>query len=159
MDEREREVEPALHAARVAADLAVGGVDEVHALEQGIAASAALGLRHALEGGLQAQVLAAGEQRVERGLLQRGADLAPDRGALADDVVPRHARRARRGRQQRGEHQDRRRLAGPVGAEEGVDLTGLDAQVDPVHGPHAALELAHQALDLDAVGVLKHGCL
>ena len=42
--ERQREVEPALHAARVAADLAVGGVGEADALEQLVAAAAALGL-------------------------------------------------------------------------------------------------------------------
>ena len=56
--EREREVEPALHAARVAADLAVGGVGEPDALDQLVAARAALGLRQALERGLQAHVVA-----------------------------------------------------------------------------------------------------
>ena len=41
--EREREVEAALHAARVAADLAVRGVGEADAREQLVAAAAALG--------------------------------------------------------------------------------------------------------------------
>ena len=40
--EREREVEAALHAARVAADLAVGRVGEADALEQLVAAARAL---------------------------------------------------------------------------------------------------------------------
>ena len=72
--EREREVEPALHAAGVAADLAVGRVGQPDALEQLVAARAALGLRQALQRRLQPHVLAPGEQRVERRLLQRGAD-------------------------------------------------------------------------------------
>ena len=67
-----------------------------------------------------------GQQRVERRLLQRGADRRAHRGALADDVVARHARRARGRRQQRGEHQHRRRLARAVGPEEAVDLAGRD---------------------------------
>ena len=81
MHEREREVEPALHAARVAADLAVGRVGQPDALEQLVAARAALRLRQALERRLQPHVLAAGQQRVERGLLQRGADRRRARAA------------------------------------------------------------------------------
>ena len=76
VDEREREVEPALHAARVALDLAVGRLGEADALEQLVGAPAAARARQRLQRRLQAQVLAAGEQRVERGLLQRGADHA-----------------------------------------------------------------------------------
>ena len=84
--EREREVEAALHAAGVAADLAVGRVGEADALEQLGAAAAALALGQAVQRGLEAQVLAAGEQRVERGLLERGADRLAHLRALADDV-------------------------------------------------------------------------
>ena len=74
MHERQRQVEPALHAAGVAADLAVGRVLEPDALDQRVAARAALGLRHALQRGLQLHVVAAGQEGVQRGLLQRGAD-------------------------------------------------------------------------------------
>ena len=88
MDERERKIQPALHAAGVAADLAVGRVRQPDALEQLVAARAPLGLRHALQRRLQAHVVAAREQRVERGLLQRGADRSAHRRALAEDVVP-----------------------------------------------------------------------
>ena len=101
-------------------------------------------------------MLAAGEQRVERGLLERGADRRAHRGALAHDVVARHARRARGGRQQRREHQHGRRLAGAVGAEEAVDLAGLDAQVDAVDGARPVLELADEAFDLDPVLAIRH---
>ena len=155
--ERERQVEPALHAARVAAHAAVGRVDQPHALEQRVAARAPLRLRDALQGRLEAHVVAPGEQRVERGLLQRGADRPPHRRPVVHHVVPRDTRAARGGRQQRGEHQHGRRLAGAVGPEEAVDLARLDAQVDPVDRAHAALELADEPLDLDAV--LRHPVL
>ena len=77
VDERGGEVESALHPAGVAADAAVGGGDEVDPLEQGVGAAPALGGREPLQGGLQADQLAAGHQRVERRLLQGD----PDRGA------------------------------------------------------------------------------
>jgi hypothetical protein len=93
-------------------------------------------------------VVAPGEQRVERGLLQGGADRPSHGRAFALDVVPRHARPARGRWQQRGEHEHRRRLAGPVGAEEAMDLAGLDPQVDAVDGPYPALELADEPVAL-----------
>ena len=74
MHERQRQVEPALHAAGVAAHLAVGGLRQPHALEQLVAAALALRPRQAVQGGLKPHVLAAGEERVERRLLERGAD-------------------------------------------------------------------------------------
>ena len=72
--ERQREVEPAPHAARVAAHAAVGRLGQADALDQLVAARARSAFGHAVQGGLQAHVLARGEVRVERGLLQRGAD-------------------------------------------------------------------------------------
>ena len=74
--EREGEVEPALHPARVAAHLAVGGVGQPDPLEQLAAALFALGLAQPVQRALQAHVLAAGQERIERRLLQRGADRA-----------------------------------------------------------------------------------
>ena len=96
VDEREREVQAALHAAGVAAHLAVGGVGEPDALEQLVAAGAALAAAEALQRRLQPHVVAARQQRVERRLLQRRADRRAHGRALAHDVVARHARRARR---------------------------------------------------------------
>ena len=57
--EGEREVEAPLHAARVARDLAVGGVDEPDAVEQLLGARVALLLGDALQRRLEAQVVAA----------------------------------------------------------------------------------------------------
>ena len=96
--EREREVEPPAHAARVAADAAVGGLGEADALEQLHGAGARLGGAQPVQRALHAQQLAAGHQRVDRRLLQRYADRAPHRVAVADDVMPGDERRPEVGR-------------------------------------------------------------
>ena len=73
--ERQRQVEPPLHPARVAADFAVGRLGEPDPLEQLLPALVSRSaLAEPVQGGLQAHVLAAGQQRVERRLLQRRAD-------------------------------------------------------------------------------------
>ena len=96
VDEREREVEPALHPARVRPHLAVGGLGETDAREQLLAAAAALVAADAVQRRLQAQVVARRQQRVERGLLERGADRGAHLRALADDVVAGDASPSRR---------------------------------------------------------------
>ena len=154
MHEGEREVEPALHAARVAADAPVRRLDEADTLEQLAAAADALGLGHAVHPGLQPHVLATREEWVERGLLEGGADGGAHARALAHHVEAGDAGRARGRRKQRREHEDGGRLAGAVGPEEAVDLAGRDVEVDAVHGPRALLEFANEALGLDAGGML-----
>ena len=83
MHEREREVQAPAHAARVAADAPIGGVGEADALEQLVAAPTALGLGRPCSAALQLHVLAGGEEVVQRGVLERGADDAPHLRALA----------------------------------------------------------------------------
>ena len=83
MDERQGEVEAPAHAAGVAADLAVGRLGEPDARDQLVAAAERLGLRDPVHPGLQAHVLARGQELVERGLLERDADRVADLGALA----------------------------------------------------------------------------
>ena len=145
VDQRQREVETALHPARVGLHFAVGGLREPDALEQRFASLPALRLGHAVQRRLQAQVLAAGEQRVERGLLQRRADRGAHLRSFAHHVEARDARGAGRRREQGREHVHGRRLAGAVRAEEAVDLARGHREVDPVDGPDPALELARQA--------------
>ena len=77
-------------------ELAVGGVGEADALEQLVAAPRALGARDALQPALQAHVLAAGQHRVERDVLQRDADRGAHLGALLGDVVAGDGRAAGR---------------------------------------------------------------
>ncbi len=125
--QRQREVEAPLHPAGVAADAAVGGFGQPDPLEQLVGARACGcfdGMPWSVR--LQRQVLAAGQDRVERGLLQRGADRRAHLRALAHDVEAADRGAPARRRQQRREHQHGGRLARAVGAEEAVDLARAD---------------------------------
>ena len=64
-------------------DLAVGRCLQTDPLEQLVRPALALVAGDAVQRRLQAQVLASREQRVERGLLEGGADGRPHLGALA----------------------------------------------------------------------------
>ena len=116
-----------------------------------IAAALRLGLGQAVHAGLKAHVLARGQERVERRLLERHADRVADVRPVAHDVVAGNPGGAGGGREERREHVDGGRLAGAVGAQEAVDLAGLDLEVDAVDRPRALLELADEGLDLDSV--------
>jgi hypothetical protein len=65
MDERQGEVQAALHPAGVRADAAVGRQRETDALEQLVAALPTLVPRDPVQCGLEAHVVAPGEERVE----------------------------------------------------------------------------------------------
>ena len=134
MDERRGEVEPAPHPARVGADPPVGGLSEPDPLEQRVAAALASAPTRPCSVACSADQLAAGHQRVERRLLQRDPDRAAHLGRLVDDVVAGDRRPAAGRTQQRGQHPHGGRLAGAVGAEEGVDLALGDLEVDAVDG-------------------------
>ena len=84
--ERAREVQPALHAAAVALDAAVGGVLELDQREQLLGPLGRLARGHPEQPRLQDQQLAAVLARVQPGLLQRDADLVPRRVRVAGDV-------------------------------------------------------------------------
>jgi hypothetical protein len=157
VDERESQIEPALHPTGVAADLAVGRLREPHALEQKVTAPGALRTRDSLQRRLQPQVLPAREERVESRLLERGSNRGPDLRPFADDVVAGHGRRPLGGRKQRREHVHGRRLPRPVRPEETVDLTGMNDEVDPVHRARSFLELANEPARDDPM-LVSHGC-
>ena len=156
VQKRQRQVESALHASRVVADLAVGRIGEADTLDQLVAAPGSVGLRHSVEGALEPHVVPGGQIGVERCFLKGCADRVTDGGAVLDDVVTGHPRRSGGGREEGGQHVDRGRLAGAVRAEEAVDLTRPDLEVDSVDGAHAALELADEAAHLDPVGFCRH---
>src|SRR6266567_1153229 len=73
-------------------------------------------------------MLSSGEERVERGLLQRGADRRSHLRPLLGHVEAGHGRTARCRRQQRRQHVHRRRLTGAVRTEEAVDLPRADGR-------------------------------
>ena len=88
-----------------------------------LGAAAALGARQPVQRRLEPDQLAAGHQRVERGLLERDADRAAHAPRhRATTSCPATVRAAAGRAQQRRQHPHGRRLAGAVGAEERVDL-------------------------------------
>ncbi len=157
--ERQGEVEAPLHAAGVAGDLPVGRVRQADPVEQLLGPCRALGLRHSLEGRLQPEVVASGEQRVEGGLLERDADQRTHLRPLADDVVAADAGGSGGRRQERRQDVDGGGLPGAVRPQEPVDLARRDGEVDPVHRPWALAVLADEALDLDPVRPLHRPTL
>jgi hypothetical protein len=104
---------PLPHAERVPADPAAGGVGQVHGLEH---------VRHPLlrgagRAGEDPQVVAAPAAGVDGGVLEDGADHAARPRQLG--VRPAADQGPPRGRAREAEEEpERRRLAGPVGAEE-----------------------------------------
>src|SRR5204863_1683326 len=72
--ERHRQVEPALHPARIAAHLAVGGTGKPDAVEELVRTRATVATRQRLQRRLQTEVLPTGEERVERRFLKSGTD-------------------------------------------------------------------------------------
>ena len=73
---------------------------------------------------------AAGLDRVERRLLEGGPDPEPHLPRIPADVEAGDPRRALRRPEQRAQDPDHRRLAGPVWAEEAIDLATSDRQID-----------------------------
>ena len=115
--ERRREVEPALHAARVALDPAVGRVLELDQLEQLLGARRAPRAATARTAAPAARAARArsGAGRARPPAARRRSAAAPRRGRAATSTPATRAR-ARRDRQQRRQHPHGRRLAGAVRA-------------------------------------------
>ena len=150
VDERRRQVEPALHAARVALDAPVGGVDEVDQLEQLLRPARR---PRAVECRTAGPAGSSSSRPVWRGSRPAScrATPMPRRAASGSAVTstPADPRRARRDGHQRGQHAHGGRLAGAVGPEEAEDLALGHLQVDAAHRvdrPAPAGELLDQLL-------------
>ena len=86
--------------------------------------------RHVLEPGPEPQELPHPHLGVQRHVLGQVADLPPDLQRLVEHVVPGQDRVAAGRGQVRRQHPHRRRLAGPVGAEQPDDLAPADREAD-----------------------------
>jgi len=155
VNERRREVEPALHAAGVALDPPVRGVFELDQGQQLLRPPLGLIRAQPEQPPVQDEQLAACLAGVEAGLLERDADPAAGFVGVAGDVDARHLRPAGGDRQQRRQHPHGGRLARPVGAEEAEDLAAGDLQVDAADGLDRALATA-VVLD-QALGANRRG--
>ena len=126
MDQAHREIEPLLHAPRVGADDAVRGVGELDQRQQLGNAWVAVARRQVLHAGLEEQVLAAGEQRIQSDFLRHPANGSPQRAPLFGHVKACHRGPATRRTQQREQNLDRRRFSGAVGAQQTEDRAVKD---------------------------------
>ena len=77
MDQSQGEVKAPLHSARVTANPAVGRLGQPNSLEQLLSAAPAVLTRQALQRCLKEEMFAAGQDRVQRRLLERGPDHRP----------------------------------------------------------------------------------
>ena len=150
MNQPERDVEPAAHAARVPLDDAVGCIRDADHVEQSFDARVQLGAAHAVHASLEHQVLPAGRPPVDPGLLRDVADHAADRARLADDVVAGDLCVALVRSRERDEHAYGRRLAGAVRPEQAEDLALADCERHAVERLHVAVALA-KTVDGDRV--------
>ncbi len=91
-----------------------------------------------VEAGKEQQIVLQSHLAVEARLVKHNAHARPYVVRVPHDIVPGHARRPRRRREQGGDHLHRGRLAGPVRAEQGHHLTGRDAQRHAFHGHERA---------------------
>ena len=95
-------------------------------------AGSRLGAAEAVEPRRVAQVLAAGQAAVEADRVGQVADASLDLARVARRVETQHRGLALGGLGQAEEHQDGRRLAGAVLAEEPEDLARVDLEVEVV---------------------------
>ena len=131
------------HPHRVALHAPVGGVVEPDGGEDLVDPAGGM----PAGGGQDPQVVAGAAARMERGVLEHGADAG---GGLLELVValPVERRRSRRRPHEAEQRAQRRALAGAVGAEEAGHAAGLDVEGEVVDGGDAAEALGEVA-DLD----------
>ncbi len=136
------EVEAAAHATRVATHEPVGGVREIEAVEDHVGGVPGRGGVVAEHAGDHHEVLPAGEGRLDGGVLAGQPDRLAHAVGIGDDVDAVDEQAALVGQVQRGDGAHERRLAGPVGTEDGGDLTAGGDEVETVEGDDRLVSLA-----------------
>ena len=133
MDQRTRERQLLLHAAREGTCLAVA--EALYLRIDGLDAVVALVDGGAEEGGKELQVLLDGQVLIERELARHVAHPAPNVLHLAQRVVAIDRGRSLVGQQQGAENAEHRGLAGTVGTDQPEHLTLTDRERHVARGP------------------------
>src|ERR1035437_9546051 len=136
------------HAAGVFGHKAAGVGRQAHELQSLPDARLPLAVWKVVEFSEDEQVLVTGERTVHGDRLRHITDGAPNLDRLGGYGETGHARLARGGRQQRGEHLDGGGLARPVGAEQAEDLAGVDRKGERVNRRKRA-EAAGKVFDFE----------
>jgi hypothetical protein len=129
-DEARGQVEPAAHPARVGLGGPVGGLVEVEPGEQLPGPRAGLLAGEVEQLADHHEVLLAGQQLVDRGVLAGQPDLLAHPRGLAGDVVAGHAGAPGVGGDEGGEDANGGGLAGAVGPEDAEDAAAAGGEVD-----------------------------
>ena len=129
-DQARTDVKAPPHPAGVRPDQPVGGLGQGKALEHVLGAAAVLALLEVVPEPDELEILAAGEQLIDRGVLAGEPDHRAQRSGVGDDVVAGDARAAAVGPQQGRQDPHQGRLAGPVGAQQGEHPALLGCKVD-----------------------------
>ena len=134
-DERAGDLEPAALTPAVAAD---GTVDQLRETERfGQLTDPTSGAR-APKPRVELEILVSREGPIDDRLLEYDAADAAREQRVAGDVVAADRRSSRGRDDRRGEHSDRGRLAGTVGAKQSEHLAGVDLKVDALDRPDTA---------------------
>jgi hypothetical protein len=137
-DQAGGDVQPPAHPAGVGADQPPGRVEQLEALQQLLGAPAGFLSGKSVKPSDHAQVLAAGQIGVDRGVLARQADQPPDRARLCDDVEAGNAPPAAVGCERRRQDPHGGGLARPVRAKQRQHLARPKLEIDAVERPHRA---------------------
>ena len=134
VEQRGGDLQPAQHAAGERPREAVEHRRELHRLDRLLDPLASLASRHAGDAPVEVEVLIRRERAVDGDRLGDVADAGAHREASRADVEAGHERASLGRRQQRREHADHRRLAGPVRPEQAEHLAGGDREGDAADG-------------------------
>ena len=116
-DQRDRDVDTPSHSAGIGGHPPVGGMSHVEPLDQFIGPPSRMPVPQSAQLTKEHQILTAGEEFVQRGVLPRHADARADLGGLPLDVESCHSCRPGGGSQQGGQDVDRCGFPGAVVAE------------------------------------------
>ena len=155
-NQRTRNREAALHAAREWLYLILGAVTELKEFKQLIGTGCDAGAIHAEEAPEDEQVLANTQLHVERLLLMHDADLAANLGAMEVRVLSKDLQGARGARRDARDHAHGRRLPCTVWPKEAEELAVTHLKVDAGNGRPRSEDL-RQALGADQRGRFRCG--
>ncbi len=136
VDQRTRQVQPALHPARVALHRPVGVFAQGHDFEQVVRPTVCVCVRNSKQPGLQHELFPPRLKVIEADLLECDANRLTDLVRVLEDVQSANLRRPGSRPKQRREHPHGCGLAGTVLTQEAEDLALRYVQVDSINGPN-----------------------
>jgi hypothetical protein len=134
VDERPGNQEPPPHAAGELVDAGIAPVGQLRHHERPLDRVSALPARDPVEVGEDEQVLLHGERHVEVVELRRDAELSAGLLRLVRQLEAEHLELALVGDRLRSQQSHRRRLPGPVGAEQADARALRHVEIEPVDG-------------------------